>query len=49
MNFFKYFKKKDFSDVDSLDTNSSLANSSFSYDSLDDNDETQYYYCCCFF
>lgn len=45
MNFFKYFQKEEFSDLDSLDTNSSFTNSSFSVDTDSDEDT---YYCCCF-
>ena len=46
MNVFNYFQENDFSDLDSLDTNSSVTNSSFS---LDDEDEYPNCYCCCFF
>lgn len=46
MIFFNSFQEKDFSDLDSLDTNSSFTNSSCSFDNDDENLRC---YCCCFF
>lgn len=46
MNVFRFLPEKEFSDLDSLDTNSSFTNSTFS---LDDDEENLHCYCCWFF